>query len=119
MGELGNYCQKEHYRVGAVLAKLNIDFLITIGPATKFIIEGAKDKGFARKKIFYAENVQEAALFLKETLRPNDLWYLKSSRLKHLERILLILEGKRVDCQLTSCHNYWNCQVCPKLEIRN
>jgi len=119
MGELGSYRQKEHYRVGVVFAKLNIDFLITIGPATKLIIKGAKDKGFPKEKIFYAKNVQEAALFLKETLRPNYLWYLKGSRLKHLERILLILKGKRVDCQLTSCHNYCNCQVCPKLEIRN
>ena len=117
MGELGKYRNKEHYRVGTVLAKLNIDFLITIGPATKLIIKGAKDRGFPKKKIFYAENVREAALFLKETLKPNNLWYLKGSRLKHLERILLILEGKRVDCQLTSCHNYYNCQKCPKLRI--
>ncbi|PIS15189.1 hypothetical protein COT63_01360 [Candidatus Shapirobacteria bacterium CG09_land_8_20_14_0_10_38_17] len=115
MGELGNYCQKEHYRVGTVFAKLNIDFLITIGSDTKWIIKGAKDRRFPKKEIFYAENVREAALFLKETLKPNNLWYLKGSRLKHLERILLILEGKRVDCQLTSCHNYWSCQNCPKL----
>ena len=115
MGELGSYCQKEHYRVGTFFAKLNIDFLITVGPATKWVIKGAKDKGFPDKKIFYAKNVQEAALFLRKTLRSNDLWYLKGSRLKHLERILLILEGKRIDCQLTSCHNYYNCQGCPKL----
>jgi UDP-N-acetylmuramoyl-tripeptide--D-alanyl-D-alanine ligase len=116
MGELGKYQAQEHYRVGKTIAQLkNIDYVIVLGPATKKIIQGAVENGFSPKKIFYTSNHQEAAEKLKKLLAPGTLWYLKGSRLKHMERITLILSGIKVACRKISCHNYYHCSQCKEL----
>ncbi|MDD3679850.1 MAG: Mur ligase family protein, partial [Candidatus Shapirobacteria bacterium] len=116
MGELGQYQEQEHYRVGQYLAKLgNIDYLVALGPATKKIVQGAIEGSFPKKQIFYANNHQEAAEILKKLLNSKTLWYLKGSLLKHMERILLLLSGNEVACQKISCHNYHHCSGCKEL----
>lgn len=116
MGELGKYQAQEHYRVGRLIPQLkNINYLITLGPATKKIVQGAIEKGFPKKQIFYTKNHQESAKVLNKLLTPKTLWYLKGSHLKHMERILLILLGKSVACQKISCHNYYHCLECKEL----
>jgi UDP-N-acetylmuramoyl-tripeptide--D-alanyl-D-alanine ligase len=113
MGELGQYKKAEHYQIGQLISQLgNIDYLITLGPATKEIIRGAIDNGFPATKTFYASSHQEAANKLNDRLDNQTLWYLKGSLLKHLERILLDLGGQKVACQKISCHNYYHCQQC-------
>ncbi len=120
MGELGQYQAQEHHRIGLFLAKLkNIDYLITLGPATKKIVQGAIKGGLAKDKIFYTESHQEVAKVLKKFLTPQTLWYLKGSRLKHLERILLLLSEKKVDCEKISCHNYFHCSECDRVNQKH
>ncbi|MDD3532140.1 MAG: UDP-N-acetylmuramoyl-tripeptide--D-alanyl-D-alanine ligase [Candidatus Shapirobacteria bacterium] len=116
MGELGQYQDREHYRVGQLAGQLkNINYLITLGPATKKIVQGAISAGMNKKNIFYTKSHQETAEVLKTLLKPNTLWYLKGSLLKHMERILIILRGKTVACQRISCHNYYHCLKCKEL----
>jgi len=116
MGELGKYQSQEHYRIGKVIAQLKaIDYAVVLGPATKKIIQGAVENGFSQKRIFYASNHQEAADKLKKLLTPGTLWYLKGSRLKHMERITLALSGVKVACRKISCHNYYHCSQCKEL----
>ncbi|MGI6278700.1 MAG: UDP-N-acetylmuramoyl-tripeptide--D-alanyl-D-alanine ligase [Patescibacteria group bacterium] len=117
MGELGQYQEQEHYRVGQLVGQLkNINFLITLGPVTKKIVQGAIEAGMNKDQIFYAKNHQEAAKTLKKILGPETIWYLKGSLLKHMERIPMILEGKEVACQKISCHNYYHCSQCEELK---
>lgn len=115
MGELGDFSEKGHRIVGEKIAKTKIDFLIGVGPLTKFIIEEAVKNGFHSNKCFWAKNVYEAANFLKNNIHEGDLLYLKGSLLRHLERIVMILNGKKVNCFLVSCHNYNQCDSCPNL----
>lgn len=115
MGELGNFSEEGHRLVGKRLAGLKIDFLVAIGPLTKFIVDEARKKGFSPKNSFWVVNVVEASEVLRKIIKKNDLIYLKGSLLRHLERVILILEGKKVDCQEISCHQYNLCQTCPKL----
>ena len=116
MGELGQYQNQEHYRVGQFLAQLkNIDYLVTLGPTTKKIVRGAIDSGFPQKQVFYTANHQQAAKVLEKLLTSETIWYLKGSLLKHMERVLLSLSGKRVACQKNSCHNYHHCSECEEI----
>ena len=116
MGELGQYQEKEHRLIGQKLTSLDIDFFVGIGNLTHLIWEEAINNGFAKKRAFWAKDVVEAAQILEKLLKKGDLWYLKGSRLRHLERILLLLNHETVDCRLISCHNYDYCQQCPALK---
>ena len=115
MGELGQYQDQEHYRIGKIIPKLNIDYLVTIGPATKMIIRGAVENGFPQNNAFETKNVHQAVTCFNKLLDSKTLWYLKGSLLKHLERILMILRGEKVACRRVSCHNYYHCSQCPLL----
>jgi len=116
MGELGKSAKKEHQKIGKELAKLKkIDYLISVGPFQKLTTQTAIKAGIEKKQVFWVENVSKAAEVLKKILRTGDLIYLKGSLLRHTERILLILKGKKVGCKVVSCHYYWQCQNCPYL----
>ncbi len=116
MGELGQYKEKEHQLIGKKLASLDIDFFLGVGGLTYLVREEAIKNGFPAKNAFWAKDVIEAAQILEKLLKNGDLWYLKGSRLRHLERILLILNNQGVDCRLISCHNYECCQQCPEIQ---
>ncbi|OGY28902.1 MAG: hypothetical protein A3F35_02130 [Candidatus Woykebacteria bacterium RIFCSPHIGHO2_12_FULL_45_10] len=105
MGEMGDYEESGHREVGKAIAKNPPTFLVTVGPATKFVVEEAL-KGMPNDRVVYTSDVFEAAEKLKEILQPGDFIYLKGSLLKHLERIPLILEGKKVDSDEIASHRY-------------
>lgn len=96
MGELGKYEEEGHRAVGAKAAETKPDYLICVGPAAKYIADEAR-KGMRKDRVIWSKDVFEAAGVLTGILQKGDLWYLKGSLLKHLERIPLILEGKDVD----------------------
>ena len=116
MGELGDSAEKEHRLIGEKAVELKIDFLLGIGPLQRLAIEQAIKSGMSKEKTFWAKDVVQAAAFLKKILKPNDLFYLKGSRLRHLERILLLLDKKEVGCRVVSCHFYHHCRDCPFLK---
>ncbi len=114
MGELGQYAQTEHKNLGKFVAGLKIDFLVSIGPLQKLTVEEAK-KSMDGSHVFWAKDVNEAAEILKKILKPGDMWYLKGSLLKHLERIIYLIDGKDVGCNVITCHFYKSCTYCPNL----
>ena len=116
MGELGDLAKQEHRRIGQEIAKLNIDYLISIGPLQKLTAQEAITGGMKKKRVFWVTNVSQAADVLRKILQKDDLFYLKGSLLKHLERVLIILQGQSVGCKVTSCHNYNQCNSCPDLQ---
>lgn len=118
MGELGKLGEKMHREVGSQAAKLKIDLLVGVGPLTKFIIEEAAKNRKESDELFWTKNVFEAEEILRKILRQGDLLYLKASLLRHLERIILLLEGKKVKCKKTVCHHYQPCANCPKLSLK-
>lgn len=115
MGEMGRYDKEGHRQVGQEIAKLKIDFLVSVGPLQKETAREAIAGGMKKENVFWAKDVKETAEVLKKILKKGDFIYLKGSLLRHLERILLILEGKKARCALVSCHNYGQCQTCQNL----
>ena len=114
MGELADP-EEEHRKIGMILAGLKIDHLVCIGPYQKFVRDTAVKFGFPEKNIFWTENILIAADHLKEIAKENDFIYLKGSHLRHLERVMLVLEGIQVGCSVVSCPFYWHCRNCPYL----
>jgi UDP-N-acetylmuramoyl-tripeptide--D-alanyl-D-alanine ligase len=116
MGELGDLAETGHREVGRKVAELKIDYLVGIGPLQKFTAKEAVKGGMKKEKVFWAKDVHRAAEILKKLLGKGDLFYLKGSLLRHLERVLLILEGKKIGCRTTVCHHYQPCHSCPRLK---
>jgi len=113
MGELGENEIDEHKNIGTELSKLNtIDIFLGIGPLLKHTIDSAINNGFPKEKTIYANNTLEAGLILKEYLTPGDFVYLKGSRLRHMERILMLINNEDVKCNVVSCPLYNNCRNC-------
>ena len=117
MGELGELAQEEHRRVGKEMAGLKIDYLVSIGPLQKLTAEEAIKSGMKKNQVFWVEDVAQAARILEKLLNVGDLFYLKGSLLRHMERILLILNGEEVGCKVISCHFYHQCPSCPYLKM--
>lgn len=115
MGELGDFAEAGHRQIGQKVADLKIDFLVSIGPLQRFTAEEAIKNGMKKENVFWVKDVAAAADTLRGILKKDDLLYLKGSLLRHLERVVMLLRGERVDCLAVSCHNYDQCPECPRL----
>ncbi len=105
MGELGDWEEKGHRDVGKEAGLTKPDYLVCVGPLTKFIAQEA-EKSMRRNSVIWVADVFAAAGVLAGILKKGDLVYLKGSLLKHLERIPLIMEGKQVDQDDVAFHRY-------------
>jgi len=114
MGELGESAEEEHRKIGQKVAELKIDYLLGVGPLQKLTTQQALSLGMKKEQVFWVKDVAQAPVILKKILKKGDLFYLKGSLLRHMERILLLLKNQKVDCKVISCHNYRQCNVCPE-----
>lgn len=90
LGEMGELekPEEEHRKIGKLIGKLTIDYLVAIGPLQKFVAEEAVKSGMKEQNIFWAKDVYEGSQFLKKILNSGDLVYLKGSLHRHVERAL-------------------------------
>jgi UDP-N-acetylmuramoyl-tripeptide--D-alanyl-D-alanine ligase len=116
MGELGAFSKEGHRLVGRKLADLKINYLVAVGPLTRNIISEAIKNGYPAEDCLWVKEVENAAEVLKKILKKNDLLYLKGSLLRHMERVILILNGETVKCKQVFCHRYQTCSNCPNLK---
>ncbi|HSX57657.1 MAG TPA: UDP-N-acetylmuramoyl-tripeptide--D-alanyl-D-alanine ligase [Candidatus Saccharimonadales bacterium] len=105
MGELGEWEEKGHREVGKEVVEVKPDYLIAVGPLTKYIVKEAEPR-LKKGTVIWVSDVFEAAGVLSSIIKTGDLIYLKGSLLKHLERIPLIMEGKAVDHDEVASHRY-------------
>lgn len=78
--QLGAYEKKIHRQVGSLIAKEDVDILITMGPlAAEMANQGLKD-GY-KGKVFKFENLEKVQELLEELLNKNSLLLVKGSRL--------------------------------------
>lgn len=119
MGELGASAEEEHSQIGKKAAKLKIDFLVSIGPLQKLVAEEAIKEGMKKNNVFWVSDVVQAAKILKKIIQKDDLLYLKGSLMRHLERVILLLEERQITCNLVSCHHYHQCNLCENLRKRS
>ncbi len=93
MLELGRSSEKFHREIGGLIARKNIDLLLTRGDGGKLIGSGAREKGFPARKIINFPDNEKALEFLKKNLDINDTILIKGSRGLQLEKVARGLEG--------------------------
>jgi len=88
MLELGSETENSHREVGFKIAELGIDFLITVGEASKFIAQSAKEAGFEENQIAKFSNSVETGRFLQEKMKTGDVVLIKGSQGIRMEKIV-------------------------------
>ena len=95
MYELGDSRETEHIQLGAFLAGLEIDYLITVGELAEKIAWGARKAGYPETLLVVTGSLEEAALRAREFLTacaPGTWVLLKGSRGMKMEEITTRLE---------------------------
>ncbi len=95
MLELGDGAIDYHKEVGRKVASLSYNTLIAIGAYGKYIIQGAREEGMAKDKIFYfkKEEKKELAHWLGESISENSIVLMKGSRSMKMEEIVQFWRG--------------------------
>lgn len=88
MLELGESAADAHRALGATVARLKVDLMITIGALAKYTAQGAIDNGMRKNRVHEAGSPAEAAVLLKKHSRPGDAVLIKGSRGMKMEKIL-------------------------------
>ncbi len=96
MLELGEDAAKYHREIGRLLAKLNFDLNVTVGPLSQAIYDAALRAGVDKDKLRHYEDATVAGNQLIETIRKGDIVYLKASRGIGLEKLIALLKGSAV-----------------------
>ncbi len=95
MLELGARAEEFHRMLGRSIAEKGIDFLITIGPNARHMIDGALDSGMGSDRAVPAETHQTAAEMIRRLAVADTVVLLKGSRSARMEEVL--------KCFTTSC----------------
>ncbi len=88
MLELGEHTIKAHQEVGQEVARLEIDYLITVGQASHDIALAAQDYGMNPDRIFSFDNSIEAGKFIQDKIAEGDLILIKGSAAMAMEKIV-------------------------------
>ena len=88
MLELGPETVNTHREVGFKVAELDIDFLITVGEASKYTAAAAREAGMDDNKITSFDDSASAGKFLQEKLGEHDLILVKGSQGVRMEKVV-------------------------------
>ncbi len=88
MLELGEYSEELHKKIGEVVAKNNIDILVTVGKESYNINEKAKQLGKKEENVYHFVSNQEACIFLEKIMKMNDVVLVKASNGMHFKEIV-------------------------------
>ena len=97
MLELGTETENAHREIGFKVAELGIDFLITVGEASKHTAIAAREAGLDDNQIVsFAESVS-AGKFLQEKLHRGDVALVKGSQGLRMEKIVKEVMAEPLD----------------------
>lgn len=99
MLELGNETADAHREVGFKVAELGIDFLITVGQASKYTASAAREAGMDDNQIASFDDSISAGKFLQEKLRENDVVLIKGSQSMRMEKIVKEIMAEPLDAK--------------------
>ncbi len=88
MLELGEDSVKYHVSAGKRIVDNGFDLLATVGPLSKHMAEGARERSMPQDRIHIFKDSHEAAKNLKDLLEHGDLILVKGSRGMRMEHII-------------------------------
>ena len=97
MLELGSETIDTHREIGHKVAELGIDFLITVGEASKHTAAAAREAGLSDNQIASFSDSESAGKFLQEKLRTGDVVLIKGSQGMRMEKIVKEVMAEPLD----------------------
>lgn len=91
MRELGDYSKEAHKSIGKLAGEI-VDFLICVGPESKFVAETAKK--ILKEKVLFFDSSEEAKKPIKEMIEEGDLILVKGSHAIGLEKVIEEIKSK-------------------------
>ncbi len=91
MLEMGEWAYDAHKDVGKSAAAAGMDILITAGGNSGYISEGAVESGMPADKVFHFNGKREAAAFLLNLIKDDDIILVKGSRGARMEEVVAFL----------------------------
>ena len=88
MLELGQEAQKLHQQMGAVLAGMNLDFVVAVGPLAALAAQEAVEKGMSISKTECVGDSVEAGRLCRKLASAGDLVLIKGSRGMKMEKVM-------------------------------
>ncbi len=86
--EIGHYTEEGHQLVGRRVAKMKIDYLITVGEKARDIARGSINAGMKKDYIFNFDRAEEAGKFLEDRITAGDVILVKGSQGVRMEKIV-------------------------------
>ncbi len=96
MAELGSLSELAHFQIGELVARVEIDELVTVGERARRIADGAVAEGMDRLVVRPCAGADEASEVLDDLLEPGDVVLVKASRVMGLERVVEGIVNPRV-----------------------
>lgn len=106
MLELGEKSEQAHRSVGAKVASLKLDRLITIGPGGKTIAIAAVENGMASDKVLSFETSDAARKTVQDLLQANSAVLVKGSQGVRLEKITVEIMAEPMRAAELVCRQY-------------
>jgi UDP-N-acetylmuramoyl-tripeptide--D-alanyl-D-alanine ligase len=97
MLELGPQSPKLHEEVGRKCAEAHLAWLIAVQGDARFLLEAAVAAGLPRAQTRFFTDGAMAGEFCRSRLKPGDVVLVKGSRGVHLETVVEMLRGSRVE----------------------
>lgn len=94
MLELGKAQTSYHHEAGKHVQQHSWDLLVTVGPLSRYMAEGALQAGMNDTQIISFENSDEAAHYVISLLEPGDLVLVKGSRGIKTDKIVELLRKR-------------------------
>lgn len=95
MLELGEWAEEAHKKIGRLVSKLGIEYMVGIGSLAKWYIEGANEDPASRTVTKLFSNGDEAKPYIKALAQKGDVLLIKGSRMMKLDVLAkeLLSEG--------------------------
>ncbi len=87
MLELGSYSKRLHRELGKDLVNAGVKKIIAVGTFASEVADAAVEAGISGKKVFVAENSEQAVMIARNEIVEGDMVLLKGSRGIHLETL--------------------------------
>lgn len=92
MLELGATSPELHRQVGRKCAASDVDWLLAVQGAARFMVEGAVEAGLTAERARFYDDAESAAKYCAQLLKPGDVVLVKGSRGVHLEMVVQLLD---------------------------
>jgi len=95
MLELGDWAEEAHKKIGKLVSRLGIEYMVGIGSLAKWYIEGANEEPSGRTVTKWFSTAAEAKPYIKALVQKGDVLLIKGSRMIKLDVLAkeLLTEG--------------------------